>query len=73
MVVDGEIEAENEGYDDGGVTEGCFETSFGETVKTHGDERDSDEGPVIDHCGRSDEESEEVILCEHPNAVGEED
>lgn len=73
MVVDGEIETENEGYDDGGVTEGCFETSFEETVETHRDECDADEGPVVDDGSGSDEEGEEVVVGEHPDAVGEED
>ena len=59
MVVDGEIETENEGYDDGGVTEGCFETSFEETVETHRDECDADEGPVVDDGSGSDEEGED--------------
>lgn len=72
MVVDGEVDAKNESYDDDSVAEGRFETTLIETVKTHRDECDADEGPVVDYCGGPDEEGEEMVVGEHPDAIGEE-
>ena len=72
MVVDGEVDAKNESYDDDSVAEGRFETTLVETVKTHRDECDADEGPVVDYCSGPDEEGEEMVVGEHPDAIGEE-
>lgn len=68
MVVDGEVDAKNESYDDDSVAEGRFETTLVETVKTHRDECDADEGPVVDYCSGPDEEGEEMVVGEHPDA-----
>lgn len=73
MVIHGEIDAEDDRDDENGVQERLLKASAIQAVQPHGNERHSDEGPVIDHCRSADEQAEEVVVVAHPDSVGEED